>query len=107
MIRVKKNTISVMKVEKSASDAAGTEAVSYAGLRLCYVLHGSAQWQINERMYSVSAGDIILLSDRQKRRLRHFRSTDTPLSAQAIFRFISPASASETVFCKTKYFRKF
>ncbi len=86
MLHVNKNTISVMKLEKNAGDATGAEAVSYAGLRLCFVLRGSAEWQINDRIYTVSAGDIVFLSDRQRRRFVSYGKDGFSLTALSLNR---------------------
>ena len=49
MINTDKNTISHMRVHKKHSDKILRENASYADLRLCVVLQGSAVWQINEK----------------------------------------------------------
>ena len=48
--------------------------MSYGNLRICYVLNGSADWEIDGRIYRVQTGDMILLTHRQKRR---FLKTDS------------------------------
>ena len=68
MMNVSKKTFSATKMEKRPDNEFIHEAVAYADLRICIPLHGDADWQINERMHPVAAGDIILLSNRQKRR---------------------------------------
>ncbi len=68
MLNANKNTFSCMTVKKTAQDLPGANAVSYAGLRLCFLLSGDARWQINDRTYAIRPGDIFFLSDRQKRR---------------------------------------
>ena len=67
-MNVSKKTFSATKMEKRPDNESIREAVAYADLRICIPLHGNAVWQINERMHPVAAGDIILLSNRQKRR---------------------------------------
>lgn len=68
MMNANKNTFSVLTMEKKNTDALAIEAVAYAGLRICIMLRGSAVWQINEKLHAVQTGDIIFLSNRQKRR---------------------------------------
>lgn len=68
MMHVNKKTLSVTKMDKRADDPLTSEAVAYANLRICILLHGDAVWQINERLHAVASGDIIFLNNRQKRR---------------------------------------
>lgn len=48
--------------------------MSYGNLRICYVLNGNADWEIEGRTYHIQTGDMILLTHRQKRR---FLKTDS------------------------------
>ena len=45
--------------------------MSYGNLRICYVISGSADWEIDGRIYHVQTGNMILLTHRQKRRSAH------------------------------------
>ena len=55
--------------------------VSYSELRICYVAEGSADWEIEGRIYPVKVGDMILLTHRQKRR---FVKTDSVFRLEVI-----------------------
>lgn len=52
--------------------AKNQKARAYNDLRICYVEKGDALWQIDDRKYKVSEGDIIFLSNRQKRYFLNF-----------------------------------
>lgn len=72
MINVNEKNISVFTIHKRHGSAILDKAVSYSGLRICFILHGSAVWQINEGLHTVHPGDIIFLNHNQKRRFAEY-----------------------------------
>ena len=75
MIHLNRDTVSCSGLEY-ASITKNRQAVAHNNLRICYVDHGSAKWHIDDLKYKVSAGDIIMLCNRQKRCFSDFYGTD-------------------------------
>lgn len=67
MIEVDKNSFSSFVLLKHCDDMPITTETSYIGLRICYVLEGSAVWQINGKRYFVEKGDVVLFDEEQRR----------------------------------------
>lgn len=68
MICANDRSLSFFTVQKNKNSAVFSEALSYVGLRICFVLSGDAVWQINGRLYPVKRGDVVFLNGSQKRR---------------------------------------
>jgi len=86
MINAEKRTIHRTTVNKTHRDKTLRETAAYAGLRLCIVTHGSAVWQINEKLHTIQTGDIIFLSNRQKRRFVSYGEDGFSLAVFALDR---------------------
>ena len=67
MIEIDKNSFSSFVLSKQYDDVPITAETSYVGLRICYILDGSAVWQINGKRYSVKKGDIVFFNEEQRR----------------------------------------
>ena len=68
MICANDRSLSFFTVQKNKGSAVFPEALSYVGVRICFVLSGEAVWHINGCLYPVKQGDIVFLNSSQKRR---------------------------------------
>ncbi len=71
MFLLNKNNFSLTTVQKGPHSPSAPKS-SHADFRVCLVLDGSAVWEIDDRSYEISSGDIVLLNFRQKRHFTTF-----------------------------------
>ncbi len=72
MIIVNERNLSVVTIQKDSTSCGNPDAFSFPDFRICFVMHGSAIWSINGRELNIAKGDIIFLSNSQKRRFVKF-----------------------------------
>ena len=72
MMQTDKNTFSTYVVEKNFGEASAPKTTFYADFKICLVLKGEAVWEIEDKAFSVAAGDIIFLNLGQKRKFTSF-----------------------------------
>ncbi len=95
MLNISEKTINCSQMEHH--HFSGTrELKSYGDIRICYVVSGSAQWQIDDRKHNISEGCIIFLHNRQKRYFTRLDDRDFKLAVITIRRqaFFSTAYLS-------------
>lgn len=70
MVDMGQTNVTVRCTSYNNQNKSGTLFISHK-FRLCLVLAGTVTWQIGNREYVVKQGDVVLLSNTVKRRLKH------------------------------------
>ncbi len=72
MILVNKENSYVTVVQKESRSASLPKSAIYTDFRVCLAWKGNATWEIDEETFEITQGDIILLSNGQKRHFTRF-----------------------------------
>jgi len=72
MLILNKDNFLMTTIHKSSTALRNSKIFSFNDFRICFVLHGSATWEINGKNFKVNSGDVIFLNSSQKRRLSTF-----------------------------------
>ena len=68
MMNIGAKTVNCFTMKKTGTNTSLGQAYSHIGMRICLVLEGGGVWEINKKCHPLQKGDIILLSESQKRR---------------------------------------
>ena len=101
MISIKEKTFSWGFLERDHTAVPLREAVSYAGIRISFVVKGTALWQIDGKNHETEPGDIFFLSEGQKRRFLSFCREGFSLFTMTLDRrvFLNPRHFSFFMHC--------
>jgi AraC-like DNA-binding protein len=69
---VNKGNFSVYTVQKAHTSVAASKNTFYADYKICLALEGEAVWEIEERCYTITPGDIVFLNIGQQRQFTRF-----------------------------------
>lgn len=72
MIVADKNNFSVRLMQKEQNAPAAPKDTFYAEFRICLALAGEAEWEIEDRTYTIRPGDIVFLNIGQRRQFTSF-----------------------------------
>ncbi len=72
MITAQKNNFSVRLMQKEQNAPAAPKDTYYAEFRICLALAGKAEWEIEDRTYTIRTGDIVFLNIGQRRQFTSF-----------------------------------
>lgn len=81
MIIINKSNLTVQTMEKAPNSPTAAKDTFYPDIKLCLALEGTAQWEIEDRTYCITPGDIIFLNIGQKRQFTAFGETGFKLCA--------------------------
>lgn len=68
MILLNKHNFSLYRFHRDHHSPLSPNDHFYSDIRICLVLRGSATWEIEDRQFTVQAGDVVFLNIGQKRR---------------------------------------
>lgn len=72
MIILNEDNFAVSTMQKSSTDVSAPKSTFYADFKICLALEGEAVWEIENRSYTITPGDIIFLNIGQKRTFTAF-----------------------------------
>ena len=72
MILVNKENFYIATMRKAHDSPAVPKSVVYTDFRICLVLEGEAAWEIDDCIWEIEQGDIVLLSSGQRRQFTCF-----------------------------------